>query len=138
MHTGPQNIIDLDNLPESQWEIDSKAQYIYRDKLWTHQAAGCVLCAEADVSNVKAQTLRAHDETDRSFICLTHGELEEMPFLIQRTYLIKIGNYEKTGNQELKDTLLVPKDMPETERSELFARLITAAADVEQEDLVQE
>jgi hypothetical protein len=134
--SGPKKIIDLDSTPESQWTVESNATHIYSGKLWASEVAGCVLCVEAERHDAKGQTLRdAADE--HLFVCLTHGPLEEVSFLVRRDFVIKIGKFEKTGFQEVNDTILIPKSLSEDERQGLYARLVEAAADAEQkEDLL--
>lgn len=134
--SGPRKIIDLDGTPESDWKVEPQAAHLYAGKLWASEVAGCVLCVEAERHDAKGQTLRDTDD-DHKFICLTHGALEEVPFSIKREFVIKIGEFEKTGVQEVNDVILIPKNLTTEEKESLYARLVDAAADVEQkEDLL--
>lgn len=134
--SGPRKIIDLDATPESQWKVDPQATHIYSGRLWATEVAGCVLCVEAERHDALGQTLRESDD-DHSFMCLTHGPLDEVPFLVRRDFVINIGPFEKKGSQEVRDVVLIPKSLSESDRQELYARLVEAASEVEQkEDLL--
>ena len=131
MMSGPREIIDLDNTPEQDWKVDERARHIRGGELWELELAGCVLCVEAERSDAKGQTLRRSDD-DHCFICLTHGPLDEVPFSIRRDFVVRIGNFTRTGNQEVNDVVLIPKSMSENERQDLYGRLVDAAASEEQ------
>ena len=129
--SGPKKIIDLDGTPESLWKVDPKALHIHGNKLWALEVAGCVLCVEAERSDVRGQTFRSSDD-EHTFMCLTHGALEEVQFSIKRDFTINIGKFQRVGHQEVKDVILIPKSLSEEERQEIFSRLVDAAASEEQ------
>ncbi len=127
--SGPRKIIDLDLTPESEWEVDDKALHLYLSQLWSHVTTGCVLCVESDRTDAKGQTLRSVE--NETSLCLTHGELDEVPYTITRDYLVKFGNVERRGRQEYSDMVLIPKSMPELDRINLIERLLEVAAEEE-------
>lgn len=134
--SGPKKVIDLDSTPETNWSVDHNATHIYNGKLWVTEVAGCVLCVEAERQDAKGQTLRdIHSES--CFVCLTHGPLERVSFWVRRDYVIKIGQFEKRGFQEVNDVILIPIGLSEAERHDLYARLVDAAGEAEsKEDLL--
>lgn len=131
--SGPKKIIDLDSTPETQWKVEPNSTHIYHGKLWASEVAGCVLCVEAERNDAKGQTLRDADD-EHSFMCLTHGPLEEVPFTVRRDFEIKIGDFVKSGSQAVTDVVLIPKSLSAEERQDLYSRLVDAAGEAEEQD----
>lgn len=126
----PREIVDLDLLQESSWQIKPDAWHLYHGKLWRHEQTGCVLCVECERNDAHGQTLQLVDD-ERQRICLTHGALEEVAYSITRKVIIKIGVEEREVVQSITDALLIPADLDPEERDELLDRLISAAAESE-------
>lgn len=118
--TGPRKIIDLDSTPRTRWSLSDAALHIYQDKLWHWEKIGCVMCAESDINDQQAQTLRSEDD-ENVFVCLTHGKLEEIDVEIKREYTIRIGNQTRSGGKVTHtDAVLFPVEMAAEERERII------------------
>lgn len=129
--TGPKRIIDLDGTPQAQWKIDNNSLHLLNKRLWTREVTGCVLCVEADRTDVLGQTLRAQDDEDVA-ICLTHGPLVSVPYQIVRKSTVVVGDRSREVEQKIEDTLLIPVNLPPDEKESLYDRLLGVAAEEEQ------
>ncbi len=123
--SGPRKFTSLDDTPEDDWRIEAGVVYAYKSRLWTPIDTGCVLCVEAERSDPKGQTLS--DIHGVGHMCLTHGELESIPYKIQRDVTITFGHIERKGQQTIEDVVLIPLSMPSEEKVSLIERLISMA-----------
>lgn len=135
---GPRLVVDLDEVDTSELTLSAEATYVYRDALWVCELACCVACHH-DNDAVPLRTLR-HVADAHRFVCLTHGELEEVTMSVRRDFVIKIGTaYERTGSQEVNDVILMPRNLTAQQRHELCEGLVGCAADAEAaEDLLSD
>lgn len=115
----PRDIIDLDALPEWAWSPRPDAAHLYQGRLWLLPEAGCVECAGEET----ARTLRGLDDADQ-FVCLTHGPLTPVPFVLERRYTVTLGGVTRSGMAEEHDFLLFPASMTAAERNRLIARIL--------------
>lgn len=118
--TRPKKVIDLDNTPESKWQVEVDAEHIYQSKLWSCVPVGCVLCADADRKDAHGQTLHA----DGKYICLTHGDLVEVPYVIKRVTTVSIGGIERVAEQKIQDNVLFPILMEDEYREIMIDKLV--------------
>lgn len=129
----PLRLIDLDNIPLSEWPISVDAAYSYRGGLWLRENTGCVCCCELEGPE-HVTLCRIDDENGAEhFLCMTHGELVEVPFTMNKVYTIKIGDVLREGEESLDDTMLFPAEMTLGERNALVERLLDEAAVAEHE-----
>jgi hypothetical protein len=129
MLTRPKPIFDLDNAPESSWRIREGVMYIYRNDSWTYEPVGCILCAKADRKDARGQTLKS--DNNNHYHCLTHGDLEEVPYSVERITKIKMGTLTKEVVQNIDQFVLFPKDLAQPAREIIFNDLINVIAEEE-------
>ena len=124
--TGPRKILELDGKPPGRWMLETGAQHLFRDELWSWEVAGCILCAEND--NAENQTLaRTDDDGVEHFHCLCHGELEKVPYSIARSCTVKIGNVAREFQDTEEDHMFFPRGMDPDERDRITAEMIELA-----------
>ena len=133
--SGPKKIVDLDGCPMSEWELDLKAVHLWKNKLWTLEPFGCAICAGPD--SVHA-TLSRKEGDEEYFHCTDHGELEAVPYKAVRTYVICIGDIERTGKEVFDDSLLFPKSLSKKDRTRIINEMLDQAEADEAEEEEEE
>lgn len=128
--SGPKKIIELDGRPVSEWELDLKAVHLWKDKLWTLEVTGCALCA-ADSSHV---TLSRKEGDKEYFHCTEHGELDAVPYEAVKTYVIRIGDVERTGKETCTDIMLFPVSLDEEKKNRIINEMLDLAEEEEDEE----
>jgi hypothetical protein len=125
----PRNIVDLDQTPPSKWCIPTGALFIYLNEAWVHEPVGCILCADSDRKDPQGQTLKRENEA--IFCCLTHGNLEQVPYSVERVTKIKIGERVKEVVQTIDQFVLFPQNIDISIKDSILDKLISAIADAE-------
>lgn len=121
---GPKRIVELQ---EDSWpNITPDDVLVHDGKLWNWVPGGCVLCVES-----KDQTLKAVD--DDIHVCRTHGELEKVPYVIERQYVIMLGDRRLTGSKKSEDFFLFPQSQSPEERTALLDKILAEADEYEDE-----
>lgn len=129
---GPTKIIELDGVPSSKWKIEPNALHLWKGKLWRKEPVGCVLCVEKE-GNDHITFSRDEDDGTTTFHCMEHGELVEVPYTMRKTYVIRIGDVVREGEESLEDTMLFPSEMTLTTRNALIEKMLDEAQQEEKE-----
>ena len=127
--SGPRRIIELDGKPTSEWELDLKASYAWKGRLWSISKFCCAICADDD-----SNPATFFCEEDDHYRCAKHGPLMEVPYLAERSYTIKIGDVERKGKDRHEDILLFPKGMGPDHRNSLISQMLDDAETDEADD----
>lgn len=132
MTTRPLLMVDVDHLPRERWPLDGSVAIVLRGRMFTIEPVGCVLCVELEGNDhVTLCHVDAHGA--EYFLCLTHGELSPVEYVLEKTYLVRISSITRTGEQTVDDTMLFPVEMKLAERNALIERLLDEAAAAEDE-----
>jgi len=118
-----QPVIELDEVPRSQWRFEHGPRYLWNHRLWTVEKVGCVLCVEDD----NAATLSTVDGGPPLFLCMEHGALCEVPYAVRKVYTVRIGDIEREGEETLDDSMLFPAEMTLGHRNTLIEKLLDEA-----------
>lgn len=122
----PKDIIDLDSIPYDFWHVDANCAHIYRGEIWDLVKYGCAECVDMPEGDHKSKTLRRTDEHGKDVhVCLTHGDLAEVPYLIKQTYSVSIGGQSRYAEKVDEDCILVPTRFTEAEKNKTIERLIS-------------
>ena len=135
--SGPRKIIELDGHPVSEWELDLKAMYMWKGRLWCLSKFGCCICADSDDGAGNATLSYEEDDGDH-YHCMKHGPLVEVAYLAERSYTIKIGDVERKGKDRHEDCLLFPDEMGTEHMNSLISEMLDLAESEENEDKDQD
>jgi hypothetical protein len=119
---GPTKIIELDGIPSSKWKVDPNALHLWKGKLWVKEKVGCVLCVEKEGND--HITFSCESDNGTQFYCMEHGELAEVPYTMKKTYVIRIGDVVRDGEESLEDTMLFPSNMDLAARNALIEKML--------------
>lgn len=119
--SGPRKIIELDESVDSA-RVETGAVHLWKDKLWRLEAVGCVLCVEDEDS----VTLSEVDDEGKCH-CSIHGELAEVPYVMAKTWTVRIGDVQEEGSDRVEDSMLFPVSMSTEERDVLVRKYLEDA-----------
>lgn len=118
----PREIIDLpDEFTAS--DVKPNGLHIWQGKQWIREAVGCVTCME----DPDAVTISNIDDRGEC-VCSVHGELIELPYVLEKSWKVKIGDFEKTGTDMVEDSMLFPSSMGEDERNRSIDRFLESGS----------
>lgn len=129
--SGPRKIIDLDGVPLHKWRLENGAMHVFKGRSWSKEPVGCILCIEE--KGPEHSTLSYEDASGKEqFLCMTHGDLEEVPYSSVKTYTFRIGNIVRENEVKLEDSMLFPRSMSAKERDELITSMMDEEEEAEQ------
>ncbi len=133
MMRGPKHIIELDGIPRDRWRLRHDAAHLWRGRLWHLESVGCVLCINQ--GDREDQTLSSDIDGDEEIVCLTHGRLVEIPYVMEKHYTLTIGETVRRGSERVSDTFLFPASMSREEVTQVVERLLDEAEQEECDDV---
>ncbi len=111
--------------------LDPRHAYDWKGHLWPDvESVGCVLCVENEHPSTLART---GDDGDEHFWCRQHGPLVEIPYSMSKRYEVAIGDVAREGKETVRDSMLFPADLSESERTALIEQLLDEADEAEHE-----
>lgn len=108
------------------WDGDlaaAPAVYRYRGRLWRAHAPVCLACASRDPP---ARRTLVAVRGEKRVICLTHGELETLTFVVRSRIAVRLGKTRRDGERTSGCRAWVPKTMS----AEARARFVDEALEV--------
>jgi hypothetical protein len=123
-------LVDLDARPRSTWILRASEVYILEGSLARLQKVGCVLCVAEEDDLPEHQTLRLDTTPPRS-VCVTHGSLEEVPWVTSRHYMVTVADETTTGTLLKQSIIYIPTSLTTDERAALIQELLGECHDLE-------
>lgn len=133
----PRRIIDLDALPRTAWRLSGESVYVLGGRLYEWARAGCMLCIECEDDAADRQTLVALGAPGDA-VCLTHGSLERLEFLITRSFTVTVGGRAISGECTRRWTFFVPVSVKGTEREDLVGKVLEEFRVLEEHEFEQD